>query len=903
VVENGAALESDHNLIMPGALEPGSSISHYRIVASLGAGGMGEVYKAHDTNLDRAVALKVLPPELVKNDDRVRRFMQEAKSASSLNHPHIVTIHEIGHADSIHFIAMELIDGQTLRSKIHSGDTDLKSLLFYLAQAADGLAKAHAAGIVHRDLKPENIMVTRDGYAKVLDFGLAKLSARKGAEGGSHATTEAREQTREGAVLGTVAYMSPEQVQGKVVDHRSDIFSFGCILYEAATRRRAFDADSDIDVMHKIVHDKPAPIDEINPNVPAELRRMIRRCLAKEPDKRYQSIKDIAIELNDIVEEFDALSASASSRSISVSSPSIPPLRRRITTWIASAAIALVIAAFAIVEWKRSRASSPGPRQSMRLQKVTNSGNVNNAAISPDGRYLAHTVRDDNGFWLVVRQIATGSDIKLVGPSPNTIVKPRFSPDGSYVWYGTYDQPGGPGGLSGSGVAAIFQIAALGGIPKRMLNDVDTPITFSPDSKSIAYGRGIVGKGENLILVAAADGSGERVISTYKRMSPISTAPIEAVWSADGKSVVTVNASAVGGPHDELVQIDVVTRARRTIGPRWFKIWGVAWLPDGKDLLVSGIDNETSQSQLWLQPFPDGQPRRITNDLNLYQYVTVTADGKTLATRQVRFRSRILKAAVNDERGGEPITPELPDQYVQYLDASSNGRIAYALASGSATDIWLLDPPNPPRQLTTDGVSNSSIMSSDGSLIYFRSKRNSDTWHVWSMNVDGSDARQLTRGNGELLLAVSPDGSARISYDMSSAVSRLETARGARTLAYSPSSCAFSPDGQAFSWAELRDNNFRVIVMSVDGKVLLDIPAGSSPRQVDWMPDGKAVTYSRVSGGSRNIWKQPLDGSPATQVTHFKNVPWNWYAWLPDGTVALVREDQSGDAVLISDFR
>ncbi len=320
---------------MPGALEPGSSISHYRVISSLGVGGMGEVYKAHDTNLDRPVALKILPPELVRNDDRVRRFVQEAKSASSLNHPHIVTIHEIGRADGpqpLHFIAMELIDGLTLKQKIHQENTDLRTLLVYLSQAAEGLAKAHAAGIIHRDLKPENIMITRDGYAKVLDFGLAKLSIRKGADGGTDAPTEAREQTREGSVLGTVAYMSPEQVQGKVVDHRSDIFSFGCMLYEAATRRRAFEADSDIDIMHMIVHDKPLAVDEINPNVPSELRRMIRRCLAKEPEKRYQSMKDLAIELADMVEEFDQLSASASSHtsaSVSISAPSLPSAWKR----------------------------------------------------------------------------------------------------------------------------------------------------------------------------------------------------------------------------------------------------------------------------------------------------------------------------------------------------------------------------------------------------------------------------------------------------------------------------------------------------------------------------------------------------------------------------------------------
>src|SRR5438094_530068 len=244
---------------MSSSLQFGSTLSHYRVISPLGAGGMGEVYMAQDTVLDRAVALKVLPPELMKSEERVRRFIQEAKSASSLNHPHIVTIYEIGKAEvrgtdpgdaaavpstAIHFIAMELISGETLKQKIHHEKTDLRTLLRFLAQAAEGLAKAHAAGIVHRDLKPENIMISRDGYAKVLDFGLAKLTEqRESTADATAALTTTRDQTREGAVMGTVAYMSPEQVQARPVDHRSDVFSFGSILYEAATRAKPFVKD------------------------------------------------------------------------------------------------------------------------------------------------------------------------------------------------------------------------------------------------------------------------------------------------------------------------------------------------------------------------------------------------------------------------------------------------------------------------------------------------------------------------------------------------------------------------------------------------------------------------------------------------------------------------------------
>src|SRR5688500_1258428 len=324
-------------------IEPGTVVSHYQIVGRLGAGGMGEVYRALDTTLGRTVALKVLPPHLVRNEERTRRFVQEARSASSLNHPNIVTIYEIGQApltavagmetpgaDPIHFIAMELVEGVTLKQKIHDEAASLRTLLSQIAQAAEGLAKAHAAGIVHRDLKPENIMVSADGFAKVLDFGLAKLTLPPDASDANTRTMPMPGDTGEGVILGTVAYMSPEQVQGKAADHRSDIFALGTILYEAATRRRPFAANSDVEVMHKILHDKPEPVAEINPGVPAELRRTIRRCMAKEPERRFQSMKDVAIELAEIVEEFEQLSvASTSSTSqsgsgISAVTPLVP---------------------------------------------------------------------------------------------------------------------------------------------------------------------------------------------------------------------------------------------------------------------------------------------------------------------------------------------------------------------------------------------------------------------------------------------------------------------------------------------------------------------------------------------------------------------------------------------------
>src|SRR6267143_763794 len=289
-------------------LSPGASLSHYRIASQLGAGGMGEVYLAHDTKLDRKVALKILPADLAANQDRMRRFTQEAKAAAALNHPNIAHIYEIGESDGVNFIAMEFIDGATLREKIHQEQTDLRKLLRYLQHVAEGLAKAHAAGIVHRDLKPDNIMITRDGHAKILDFGLAKLIEPQpvpGADSSEAATAVMPQHSTPGAVLGTVGYMSPEQAQGKTkeIDQRSDIFSFGCILYEAVTGHKAFEGKDTIESLNKIIREPPQPLTDFRPDAPSHLQRIVRRCLAKDPEDRYQTTKDLAIELRELRRE------------------------------------------------------------------------------------------------------------------------------------------------------------------------------------------------------------------------------------------------------------------------------------------------------------------------------------------------------------------------------------------------------------------------------------------------------------------------------------------------------------------------------------------------------------------------------------------------------------------------
>jgi serine/threonine protein kinase/Flp pilus assembly protein TadD len=311
---------------------PNTTIAQYTIISKVGEGGMGQVYLGKDAKLDRKVALKILPPEVAANQDRMRRFVQEAKAAAALNHPNIAHIYEIGEHDGTNFIAMEFVEGQTLRKKIHQERTELRKLLRFLQHTAEGLARAHKAGIVHRDLKPDNIMITRDGHAKILDFGLAKLIQQlpiSDSDSSQAATAVNPQHSTPGTIIGTVGYMSPEQAQGKTkeIDQRSDIFSFGCILFEAATGQKPFDGTSVIKSLHMVVYEPAPAITELNPSAPTELQRIVRRCLAKDPDDRYQSIKDVAIELKELRHEMEGagLDTTVSTKPLSeTTSPSGP---------------------------------------------------------------------------------------------------------------------------------------------------------------------------------------------------------------------------------------------------------------------------------------------------------------------------------------------------------------------------------------------------------------------------------------------------------------------------------------------------------------------------------------------------------------------------------------------------
>src|SRR5215471_5586450 len=613
-----------------------SKISHYIIKFMLGAGGMGEVYMAFDTRLDRPVALKVLPAGRIDDPEKLQRFMQEARAASALNHPNIVTIYDIGKATPVEmppdpasdqdppsgnggaatplvidFIAMEFVDGRTLREKIHGEKSEIPVLLDYIAQTADGLARAHASGIIHRDLKPDNIMISRDGFAKILDFGLAKLVEPKSLpdRDTEEADTALIGLTQPGIIMGTAGYMSPEQVLGKAVDHRSDIFSLGCILHEAATKRGPFEGATLIESLHKIVHGEAPPIRDSNPDAPADLQRIVSKCLAKSPDERYQSARELAADLRYLVREYDSTSGhtldlrpsrpvgsdpedpssleqspAAAARqpfnSVPSSSPSGATNTKRAFPWIplvTAASIVTFIAVYMLMTRQKAR-TGIGSFQTGHITRLTATGKTSLAAISPDGKYAVHSAADAGQESLWLRHVQTSSNIEIIPPQAVQYRGLTFSPDGAFIYYVAQE--------NGAPAANLFRLPVLGGQARKIIDNVASSATFAPDGSRIAFVRNVRNQLDSGLLIANADGSGERKLATL-RMPDVILAP---AWSPDGAAIACVKREFDKGLHCIVAGYSVADGSEVALPQRWGSVDSVAWLSDGKGLVISATD-------------------------------------------------------------------------------------------------------------------------------------------------------------------------------------------------------------------------------------------------------------------------------------------------------------------------
>ncbi len=865
---------------------------------------MGEVYAALDESLERSVALKILPPGLVRSEDRVRRFIAEARSASSLNHPNIVTIYEIGEATvraagrgpeggeaaSIRYISMELVTGKTLTDLIHDQAEDLRTLVGYIAQAAEGVARAHVSGIVHRDLKPGNIMVSTDGIVKVLDFGLAKLTEKRAAstDDRSSAPTEVAN-TREGTVMGTVGYMSPEQVAGKVADSRSDIFSMGCILYEAATRRRPFVADTDVEVMHQILRERPVPVEELNAAVPGDLRRLIRRCLAKQPDERLQSMKDLAIDLREVAERWDSLPLPSGA----LSAP--PPRRRGITPALAAILVLASLGAAGGLYALLPRGAPPAaPDRSLRRTILMTRNDLVESVLSGDGRYLAYVTTMGDLSALNVRQVRTGSEVQILS-QPFPMGGISFSPDGDYLYFLNRD-PKLPN------YHALFQVASLGGSPRKIVFNVDTAVSMSPDGKQLCFRRGLLDDGADSLVIFDTQTGQERELIRVK--DPESFAGPGGggtpAWSPDGKRIAVPIFNAAGGAHTQVVTIDAQSGEKTPVGPKtWLFVNSLGWVPDGSAIMMSAYVIGTTANQIYRLSFPDGDVRRTTSDLDGYDNLSLSTDGKVIAAVRRTGVANIWVAPLGT--GGEPRSITAGSggtSSLEYIQPLADGGVAFSAGLGERVFLWRIEPDGTGRrQLSTEGIYVQSLCYAEPAGLVFTQVSDEAILHLWRVNPDGSGLKQLTDGSGEILLDVSPDGTTAlfVRFDNLSRVLSLSLAGGEPRFVLplqSSEAPLFSPDSRRLLYTGLEKTEGslypkRIVVPAVGGDPLGSFLLPPGAIDLKWAPDGEALTYVDRDTGF-NLMRRPIAREATDQLTHFKEGRIKGHEWSPDGRKVLM---------------
>jgi serine/threonine protein kinase len=952
---------------MNSPLSPGTKLGHYEVLGQIGAGGMGEVYLAQDTKLDRKVALKILPADLAANADRMRRFVQEAKATAALNHPNIAHIYEIGSAPieregssigtDTNFIALEFIDGVTLREKIHR-ERQLPKLLRYLQHVAEGLAKAHAAGIVHRDLKPDNIMITRDEHAKILDFGLAKLVEQHAAgiaESGSSevATAVMPQRSTPGTIMGTVGYMSPEQAQGKTdeIDSRSDIFSFGCILFEAATGHKPFEGDSVIKSLHKIVYEPAPSLSDFNPSAPSDLHRIVRRCLAKDPEERYQTIKDVAIELKqlrrDIYQSTDldttvppsprgtirmgymnaTQSATRSSAPTSSSnSAQVMSGVRSYKTIALAALVLLVIAAVAVVYIIKYRGASTRSRvahfQNMKITRVTNEGNVETAAMSPDGKYIAYSLEESGKRSLWTKHLGTGSRVQIVPATDAYAMNAStFSSDG-YVYYTKNDEE--------NPLGAVYQIPVLGGTPRKILSKVSQPISISPDGKQIAFGRYHLNGTEDELFIANIDGSNERRLITVSEPNWLGGS--SPAWSPDGHTIAVGYGSETKNEVTGLklgmtaVVISVADGTMKlSAAPHWLYVGNVAWFNDGSGLVLPAQEQQIGALQIWQISYPQGDVQRITNDLNSYAFysLTLTADDSGLLAVQSDPISNIWVATVGQPGSERPLTVRKNSlEGSRSIAWTVDGRVIFDSNIDGKANIWIVSAAGgDPKPVTDSNLENSGPeTSADGRHIIFGSLRNGGN-QIWRMDLNGSDQKQLTQETGGVpTYSVSHDGHWVIYDSFMGGIHKVSlNGGGLPQVVIAKGSFHYpqvSPDGKllAYFFDDEQTQRPKIGIIKFDDGALvkiIDLPLSAAPgssssvdlfyRGWHWSPDGRALVYIKTLGGVSNLWSQPIDGGAAKQITNFKSDRILTFAYSWDGRqLALARGSRTSDAVLIS---
>jgi serine/threonine protein kinase len=901
-------------------------IAHYRIVRKLGAGGMGLVYEAEDTKLGRRVALKFLKESTGHDPGAMDRFLREARSASSLNHHGICTVHAIEECDGRTFIAMELLEGESLDKVLNRGTMPISHCVEVCIEIADALDAAHKKGIVHRDIKPGNIFLTSRGPTKILDFGLAKLME---AEGGPSEDTVGDSatvfQTSVGTTVGTVVYMSPEQARGEALDARTDLFSLGSVMYGMVTGRHPFQGSTSAVIFANILHAAPVSPVHFNSDIPPELERIINKLLEKDREMRYQVAAELRADLKRLLRELEPgrppsdssvvtsrASISAAQAATKSSGSTHKPIsstvlveaanQNKLGTGVILAFVAVLAAAAAYGGYTFVQKGRHVPFEKFTIENVSNNGHISQAAISPDGKYLLQALEENGLQSLWLHHIPTQTNKEVVEPAATLYEGLTFSPDGNYIYFVRREE-------AEESISVLYRASVLGGEPKVIIRDVDSPITFSPDGTHFAFLRQMHDSPKWDLLLAKSDGAIERPIFTGRLLKSDSYVP---AWSPDGKTIlipiVQPSRDAIGG----FSSVDATTGNEKVLADSSEHIYYVpTWLPDGSGLIVnsSQLDSGHRQIQLGFLPSPAGEFRPLTADTNNYGAQTISKDGKTLAAIQsrVRFEFGVAPAAEPDKLAAMPLDSQLP---VWRWDWTPDGKLVLPQAG----DIKLVTPTGGEKVVLSDSkhIPDQVAVCGDGRYFVFRqlARTTASSANLWRSNLDGSDQRQLTSGlsDQEPTCAKSGPWVYYLDTNDNGYLKRVSVDGGPpeTVVNFSMGSYALSPDGKNVASLEVRELDHKLMLRmdstEAHRMVYHDIDQRALPEGLAFAPDGKAVVYVVREKGVDNLWSQPLDGSASKRLTHFPKEKIIRFAFSPDGSqLAIERGEKEADVVLLKD--
>jgi serine/threonine protein kinase/WD40 repeat protein len=857
-------------------LAPGQTLLHYRIAAKIGEGGMGAVYRAVDTHLDRPVAVKVLPPDKVADPERRQRFVQEAKAASALRHPNIVVIHDIASDGGREFIVMELVEGQSLDQIIGRRGLKVSAALGYAVQIADALAKAHAAGIVHRDLKPTNVMVTDDGLVKILDFGLAKLTESVPDTGTGPTITmgaDERPRTEEGYIVGTAAYMSPEQAEGKKVDARSDVFSFGAVLYEMLTGRKAFGREGQMKTLAAVLSEEPRPVSDVSEAVPPEVERALARCLRKDPQRRWQTMSDLKVALQDLKED------SESGRLQAV----VPSRGRKRMKALGLAAAAVVVIAAAVVILRSVLLRPRGPVEYEIIPMTLDSGFSGFPTLAPGGDLMAYTSdREGNGnldIW--VQQVSGGEPLRLTD-HPADDWFPSFSPDGSKIAFRSERDGGG---------IYLIDALAVGGEPRRIADKGSVP-RYSPDGRWIAYivfPASLEARYYEAYVVALPGGEPRPILRDFR----IEFAPHGAsfVWSPDSRSLLFCGQRGDDPKSRDwwVVPIDggepVRTHAIEKLGLATIVQFPAGWSGtslyyvsgttiDGINIFKAEIDPKSLAIT--------GPAANITTGPGMKLFLTVLPDGRIFFTEMTAAMNAWSIAAQTDEAIVSARPQKLTQDRMQNFGptVSRDGtRAAFSAFGGVRTfkfEVRIMDlrsgeETKIPIQGTS--VNQDARLSPDGTLLAYRDRVEGKAV-TFVVDRHGATPRPLCEGgfvtgffpaNDAALVRFKPDELVRL--DISSGERKVVLSSPGEGIA----DACLSPDGQWIAWhAGEPDGRTAVRITPVDGpgdgtrQAITIAEADDFLGSPGWSPNGRWLYYLSEQNGRCSIMARELD--PRTRV-------------------------------------